>query len=448
MQLIHTQNQDFYPRSPCGERLEIFCECFGRPKFLSTLSLRRATDRIFANKHGVSISIHALLAESDIILCNVDQLFDISIHALLAESDGVTFDSRQRVLAFLSTLSLRRATFFPHTQSPSQCPFLSTLSLRRATSFPKSCGKPYLFLSTLSLRRATYVVVDGAGIHAFLSTLSLRRATALHCPRHYPGSISIHALLAESDIAASVFLRSCIAFLSTLSLRRATDRHKTGRVHNGYFYPRSPCGERHRQQFARAAGALFLSTLSLRRATRQRGLAGGALPISIHALLAESDSNTGFVTAPIARFLSTLSLRRATQSRRRGNTIRSISIHALLAESDIILCNVDQLFDISIHALLAESDGSSASAWTMASNFYPRSPCGERPATTWSGWWSTTYFYPRSPCGERQNVVPDRIEILYFYPRSPCGERLPYCAAVLILFVFLSTLSLRRATSA
>ena len=62
-------------------------------KFLSTLSLRRAT--LLSPPFGAVwiISIHALLAESDLaypdmIICtNV-----ISIHALLAESDRVNED--------------------------------------------------------------------------------------------------------------------------------------------------------------------------------------------------------------------------------------------------------------------------------------------------------------------------------------------------------------------
>ena len=103
--------------------------------------------------------------------------------------------------------------------------------------------------------------------------------------------------------------------------------------------------------------------------------------ISIHALLAESDSTwpTSKKTAP--QFLSTLSLRRATScgasvwsvgvyfyprspcgERRQGQTGRSgrrdISIHALLAESDSRkFWQDDLLHSISIHALLAESDG-------------------------------------------------------------------------------------------
>ena len=79
---------DFYPRSPCGERPAHFASQihsvgisihallaesdlmrpyanFAKPGFLSTLSLRRATGG-HQKQYGVlGISIHALLAESD-----------------------------------------------------------------------------------------------------------------------------------------------------------------------------------------------------------------------------------------------------------------------------------------------------------------------------------------------------------------------------------------------
>ena len=80
----------FYPRSPCGERLTNVVSSAGTMGFLSTLSLRRATVNT-ADKEARKrlISIHALLAESDLIL-PMGHLME-------------------RV--FLSTLSLRRATF-------------------------------------------------------------------------------------------------------------------------------------------------------------------------------------------------------------------------------------------------------------------------------------------------------------------------------------------------
>ena len=59
------------------------------------------------------ISIHALLAESDPHCADFwDDGCDISIHALLAESDQSTSFSRRSHWSFLSTLSLRRATYF------------------------------------------------------------------------------------------------------------------------------------------------------------------------------------------------------------------------------------------------------------------------------------------------------------------------------------------------
>ena len=102
-------------------------------EFLSTLSLRRATARLASRQQPAGISIHALLAESDGIglvflwwgvhfyprspcgerlknaLSNVIDR-SISIHALLAESDLRCFNASQSRFAFLSTLSLRRAT--------------------------------------------------------------------------------------------------------------------------------------------------------------------------------------------------------------------------------------------------------------------------------------------------------------------------------------------------
>ena len=79
---------------------------------------------------------------------------------------------------------------------------------------------------------------------------------------------------------------------------------------------------------------------------------------------------------------------------------------------------------ISIHALLAESDG------------------GVR-----RGRPSTGHFYPRSPCGERPKAILVKVVLLpHFYPRSPCGERLNQSRTSGLKFLFLSTLSLRRAT--
>ena len=103
-----------------------------------------------------------------------------------------------------------------------------------------------LFLSTLSLRRATLFFQNQFFIHnLFLSTLSLRRATFLLRKITITVDISIHALLAESDLTLHMVHLMERLFLSTLSLRRATLVALwvlSTQIKN--FYPRSPCGER------------------------------------------------------------------------------------------------------------------------------------------------------------------------------------------------------------
>ena len=83
---------------------------------------------------------------------------------------------------------------------------------------------------------------------------------------------------------------------------------------------------------------------------------------------------------------------------------------------------------------------------TGTTDFYPRSPCGERLLDDIFGYLFND-FYPRSPCGERQcTSLLSQQGAEYFYPRSPCGERLQMFYETYKCFIFLSTLSLRRAT--
>ena len=152
---FHTKTGNFYPRSPCGERP------FHPP----------------VEPVKISISIHALLAESDsskIMFSSFIAYFyprspcgerqransfphappQISIHALLAESDSKPRALKSLRCVFLSTLSLRRATHRVDRVRACES-FLSTLSLRRATCKISTRGCEKVFLSTLSLRRAT-----------------------------------------------------------------------------------------------------------------------------------------------------------------------------------------------------------------------------------------------------------------------------------------------------
>ena len=200
--------------------------------------------------------------------CCAISCITISIHALLAESD-------------INGFRHRWASFYFYPRSPCgerRPPNLSSMSDR-------------LFLSTLSLRRATF----SRPLRGNLDT------------------ISIHALLAESDRLLMCFWPFGRLFLSTLSLRRATRALRQLQSALCYFYPRSPCGERP-------------SKLAKTSWTEN---------ISIHALLAESDSTC-------AR--------------------RFKVVHYFYPRSP---CGERPRHGVSIIV----SDN----------HFYPRSPCGERP---------------------------------------------------------------------
>ena len=359
---------------PCG---------VGAPlKFLSTLSLRRATVFVCVICQRLAISIHALLAESDHVGAGTIQTpSQISIHALLAESDQLRFLHNLFAVLFLSTLSLRRAT-----------------TLRRE---PRSLT---LFLSTLSLRRATTILDIRALCLAFLSTLSLRRATRLLSTNHinhmdfYPRSpcgerlwhclcnavflpISIHALLAESDYY-----------------------QHTKKWKYGHFYPRSPCGERLMPSCKAISLSRFLSTLSLRRATLTYKSGYASDSISIHALLAESDYRPGPFQLSRTEFLSTLSLRRATRSAPEQLRTVRVFLSTLSLRRATHRREPEQPEHIFLSTLSLRRATIMVSCCSSVSPFL--STLSLRRATLPGGQSlpSQAHFYPRSPCGERQSV--------------------------------------------
>ena len=123
------------------------------------------------------ISIHALLAESDIPLLLGCTTIPISIHALLAESD---------VKLFYNLTGIHN--FYP--RSP--------------------CGE----------RRVNYLSI-ALMLYFYPRSPCGERQYRL-CQLQYHYFISIHALLAESDVVSTVKFARPVLFLSTLSLRRAT----------------------------------------------------------------------------------------------------------------------------------------------------------------------------------------------------------------------------------
>ena len=169
------------------------------------------------------------------------------------------------------------------------------------------------------------------------------------------------------------------------------------------FYPRSPCGER----LSSPNTSIII------------------LDISIHALLAESDFTTRQVTPRTSYFYP-----RSPCGERREQAIAA-----------------EQTARISIHALLAESDWPSSKTGRHFPYFYPRSPCGER---RWSvdvpGWIlgiSIHALLAESDPNERTHdqLAPISIHALLAESDPPIREIIQWEG------IFLSTLSLRRATS-
>ena len=128
--------------------------------------------------------------------------------------------------------------------------------------------------------------------------------------------ISIHALLAESDFFNTMQIVIIVVFLSTLSLRRATQQMPLIRFFPVTFLSTlSLRRATNRRPIFFWQAEKFLSTLSLRRATASSQSSAKSTPISIHALLAESDRPLACSVGFVSSFLSTLSLRRATSLR-------------------------------------------------------------------------------------------------------------------------------------
>ena len=169
---------DFYPRSPCGERQAEMGLMDSCPKFLSTLSLRRATMWVcYTLKGAINFYPRSPCGERLEYTPYYLNRHTISIHALLAESDA-------------SCAGGRACSPYFYPRSP--------------------CGE------RLCCRRYLHHHVQ-ISIHALLAESDAPLADGAQAA----AAISIHALLAESDQRA---------------------KHKPRLIF--YFYPRSPCGER------------------------------------------------------------------------------------------------------------------------------------------------------------------------------------------------------------
>ena len=225
---------------------------------------------------------------------------------------------------------------------------------------------------------------------------------------------------------------------------------RTFRPHKN-FYPRSPCGERHEGEEEIVDEYGFLSTFPLRGTSaldrscwRVKAisihvpLAGNVLSpysppaasahISIHVPLAGNVHIHGFLSVAVPRISIHVPLA--------GNVQNHISelrccLHfyprspcgerppADLPEHDnFIFLSTFPLrgtsqrpdgqgtpIEISIHVPLAGNVLAIVTRAERMTNFYPRSPCGERRLVNCHGVPGIKDFYPRSPCGERRTGI-------------------------------------------
>ena len=79
--------------------------------------------------------------------------------------------------------------------------------------------------------------------------------------------------------------------------------------------------------------------------------------------------------------------------------------------------------EVSIHALLAESDAVVLIVTNQCRGFYPRSPCGERLVHALELADTMLFLSTLSLRRATANTHRGRQEQHGFYPRSPCGER-------------------------
>ena len=261
-----------------------------------------------------------------------------------------------------------------------RCWFQSTHSLRSATgdcasySSVSSSFNPRTPCGVrLNIESSSDEEEEEVSIHALLAECDQWLLS-----RGYTPTVSIHALLAECDLyhghlphrrngfnprtpcgvrlAISNSAMSSEMFQSTHSLRSATRKLQRLPYRIYRFNPRTPCGVRRAAWRMWTGTSRFQSTHSLRSATRLNQQSLNHESVSIHALLAECDSEDNAGTKRTIRF----------------NPRTPCGVRLSMLRSG------DWAFIVSIHALLAECDTITGFFLKRLRSFNPRTPCGVR----------------------------------------------------------------------
>ena len=215
----------FNPRTPCGVRPDIVGRDGKVYQFQSTHSLRSATKFATITKINNMVSIHALLAECD---CRT------------------------------GFLPARRTSFNPRTP----CGVRPAMS-----NSPMATAR---FQSTHSLRSATFQSACNCWKgNRFNPRTPCGVRQAAGCSGGYSYPVSIHALLAECDMASKI--TSTLVTVSIHALLAECDKlFPVMRSICWCFNPRTPCGVRPANTPRQLPVSKFQSTHSLRSATCRR----------------------------------------------------------------------------------------------------------------------------------------------------------------------------------
>ena len=243
-----------------------------------------------------------------------------------------------------------------------RCWFQSTHSLRSATgdcasySSVSSSFNPRTPCGVrLNIESSSDEEEEEVSIHALLAECDQWLLS-----RGYTPTVSIHALLAECD--QWLLSRGYTPTVSIHALLAECDSNFLLLFRRGSgFNPRTPCGVRPIPRSFTPPAKRFQSTHSLRSATRYIEQRDVLRNVSIHALLAECDSQVATASISYLPFQSTHSLRSATTGKALYRCSQPVSIHALLAECDPHEAPSLWWKTVSIHALLAECDGFASS---------------------------------------------------------------------------------------
>ena len=218
-----SSERNFYPRPPCGGRLAVHSGNLASFTFLSTPSVRRATKvGLTTKKYTANFYPRPPCGGRPFNSSTLARQYSISIHALRAEGDAIMCRMIVPRKKFLSTPSVRRATpgrrsarlftayFYPRPpcggrllpvpRPPIMKTFLSTPSVRRATLishitarkqsyfYPRPpCGGRRIGVMYLKVSK-NFSPPPRGGVHPAFVRFASQSA-----------QISIHALRAEGD---------------------------------------------------------------------------------------------------------------------------------------------------------------------------------------------------------------------------------------------------------